>query len=111
MKERKIATKALVSITSGAGVECLSAGILEYRALLQELTEITFSDEDMEVGYPDHRRPLYLAVSINQISIKRALVDRCFCKSHPIEHFTSHRNFRKNDSGVPNGSDRIQRKG
>ena len=34
-----------------------------------------FSDEDMEVGYPDHRRPLYLAASINQIPIKRALVD------------------------------------
>ena len=29
----------------------------------------------MEVGYPNHRRPLYLAASINQIPIKRALVD------------------------------------
>ena len=29
----------------------------------------------MEVGYPDHKRPLYLAASINQIPIKRALVD------------------------------------
>ena len=29
----------------------------------------------MKVGYPDHRRPLYLAASINQIPIKRALVD------------------------------------
>ena len=29
----------------------------------------------MEVGYPDHRRPFYLAASINQIPIKRALVD------------------------------------
>ena len=34
-----------------------------------------FSDEDMEAGYPDHRKPLYLAASINQIPIKRALVD------------------------------------
>ena len=33
-KERKIATKALVSITSGAGVECLSAEIPDDRALL-----------------------------------------------------------------------------
>ena len=76
-KERKIATEALVSIGSGAGVECLSAEIPEDRALLQELTEITFSDKDMEVGYPDHRRPLYLAASINQIPIKRGLVDTC----------------------------------
>ena len=42
-KERKIATEALVSIASGAGVECLSAEMPEDRALLQELTEITFS--------------------------------------------------------------------
>ena len=47
----------------------------EDRALLQESTEITFSNEDMEVGHPDHRRPLYLVASINQIPIKRALVD------------------------------------
>ena len=74
-KERKIATKALVRIASGARVECLIAEISDDRALLQESTEITFSNEDMEVGYPDHRRPLYLEASINQILIKRALVD------------------------------------
>ena len=27
------------------------------------------------MGYPDHRRPLYLVTSINQIPIKKALVD------------------------------------
>ena len=74
-KKRKIATKALVSIAFGAGVECLSAEMPEDRALLQESTEITFSSEDMEVGHPDHKRSLYLAASINQIPIKRALVD------------------------------------
>ena len=47
----------------------------EDRALLQESIEITFSNEDMEVGHLDHKRPLYLAASINQIPIKRALVD------------------------------------
>ena len=56
-------------------MECLSAEMPEDRALLQESTKITFSSEDMEVGHPDHRRPLYLAASINQIPIKRALVD------------------------------------
>ena len=74
-KERKIATEALVSIASGARVECLAVEILDDRAFLQESTEITFSDEDIEVGYPNHKRPLYLAASINQIPIKRALVD------------------------------------
>ena len=29
----------------------------------------------MEVGYPYHKRPLYLATPINQIPIKRALTD------------------------------------
>ena len=48
---------------------------VEDRSLLQESTKITFSSEDMEVGHPNHRRPLYLAVSINQIPIKKALVD------------------------------------
>ena len=67
----------MVSIASGAGVECLSAEMPEDRALLQESIEIIFSSEDMEVGHPDHRRPLYLAASINQIPIKRALVDTC----------------------------------
>ena len=74
-KERKIATEALVSIAFGVGVECLATEILDDRALLQESTEIIFSDEDMEVGFPDHKRPLYLAASINQIPIKKALVD------------------------------------
>ena len=64
-----------MSIATGVGVECLSAEIPNDRALLQESTEITFSDEDMEVGYPDHKRPLYLAASINQIPIKKALMD------------------------------------
>ena len=75
IKERKIATEGLVSIACGAGIECLSVEVTDNRALLQESSEITFSNEDMEVGYPDHMRPLYLAASINQIPIKRALVD------------------------------------
>ena len=75
IKERKIDTKALVSIASRVGIECLSAEVTNDRALLQESSEITFSNEDMEVEYSDHKRPLYLAASINQIPIKRALVD------------------------------------
>ena len=64
-----------MSIASEAGIECLTAKVTNDRALLQESSEITFSDEDMEVGYPDHMKPLYLAAFINQIPIKRALVD------------------------------------
>ena len=74
-KERKIATEVLVSIAFKAGIECLTAEVTDDRALLQESSEIIFSDEDIEVGYPDHRRSFYLAASINQIPIKKALVD------------------------------------
>ena len=87
-KERKIATEALVRITSRAGVECLIAEISDDRALLQESTDITFSNEDMGVGYPDHRRPLYLEASINQILIKRALADTgAFVNLIPLSTF------------------------
>ena len=64
-----------MSIASGAGVECLSAETRAEKAFLQDTNKITFSDEDMEVRYSDHRRPLYLVTSINQIPIKRALVN------------------------------------
>ena len=70
-----MAIEALVSIASGMGVECLVAETRADKAFLQDNNEITFSNEDMEVGYSDHRRPLYVATSINQILINRALVD------------------------------------
>ena len=75
MKEQKIAIEALVCMASGVGIECLTAEVIDNRVLLQESSEITFSDEDMEMRYPDHKRPLYLIASINQIPIKRAFVD------------------------------------
>ena len=36
---------------------------------------------------------------------------RRFCKFHSIKHLTSGKNFRKKDSGVPNESERVWRKG
>ena len=74
-KERRIAIEALVSITSGAWVEFLATETIADKAFLQDTKKITFNDKDMEVGYLDHRRPLYLATSINEIPVKRALVD------------------------------------
>ena len=75
VNEQMIAIEALVSIASGARIECLTAEATDDKALLQEANEITFSDEDREVGYSDHRKPFYLVASINQIPIKRAFVD------------------------------------
>ncbi|KAL0017568.1 hypothetical protein SO802_004637 [Lithocarpus litseifolius] len=48
-KERKIATEALESIASRAGVECFSAEVADDKALLQESSKIAFSNEDMEM--------------------------------------------------------------
>ena len=53
----------------------MSAEARADKAFLQDTNEIIFSDENMEMGYSDHRRPFYLAAFINQIPIKRALVD------------------------------------
>ena len=42
---------------------------------METTNAITFTDEDMEVEHPDHRRPLYLMATINGVQIRRALVD------------------------------------
>ena len=68
--ERRMATEALVSITSEAGIECFTVETQSNQAFLKDTNEITFSDEDMEVRYPDHRRLLYLVALINKILIK-----------------------------------------
>ena len=58
-------TEALVSIAE-AWID---------RVFLQDTNEIAFNNKDMEVGYSYHKRPLHLAASINQIPVKRSLVD------------------------------------
>ena len=42
---------------------------------METTNAITFIEEDMEVEYPDHHRPLYLMATINGVQIRRALVD------------------------------------
>uniref|UniRef100_A0A2N9H8N1 Uncharacterized protein n=1 Tax=Fagus sylvatica TaxID=28930 RepID=A0A2N9H8N1_FAGSY len=49
------------------------------RAFLETTNAITFTDEDMEVQYPDHRRPLYLSAVIKNVQVRRALVDTGSC--------------------------------
>uniref|UniRef100_A0A2N9INC7 RNA-directed DNA polymerase n=1 Tax=Fagus sylvatica TaxID=28930 RepID=A0A2N9INC7_FAGSY len=46
---------------------------------LETTNAITFTDEDMEVQYPDHRRPLYLSAVIKNVQVRRALVDTGSC--------------------------------
>ena len=74
-KARRIATKSLTSIATDSRVECFIAESHANQAYLETTNAITFTDEDMEVEHPDHRRPLYLMATINGVQIMRALVD------------------------------------
>ena len=74
-ERRRIVTKSLMSIAANSGVECFIAESHANRAYLETTNAITFTDEDMEVEHLDHRRLLYLMVTINGFQIKRALVD------------------------------------
>ena len=56
-------------------MECFTAESHANQAFLETTNTITFTNEDMEVEYPDHRKPLYLIATINGVQIKRALID------------------------------------
>ena len=64
-----------MSIAADSGMECFTAESHASRAFLETTNVITFTDEDMEVEHPNHHRPLYLMATINDVQIRRALVD------------------------------------
>ena len=64
-----------MSIAANSGMECFTVESHASRVFLETTNAITFTDEDMEVEHPDHRRPLYLIATINGVQIRRALVD------------------------------------
>ena len=64
---RKMATGVLVSIAAESGVQCFTAEAHASWAYQETTNAISFTDEDMEAQYPDHKRPLYLTVSINEV--------------------------------------------
>ena len=68
-------TEALVSIAANSGTHYLTAEAYASRAFLETTNAITFTDKDIEVQHPDHSRPLYIATQINDVHIRRALVD------------------------------------
>uniref|UniRef100_A0A2N9I1Y1 Reverse transcriptase domain-containing protein n=1 Tax=Fagus sylvatica TaxID=28930 RepID=A0A2N9I1Y1_FAGSY len=76
---RTAATEAIVAIAADFGAHCFTAETHASRAFLETTNAITFTDEDMEVQYPDHRRPLYLSATINEVQVRRALVDNGSC--------------------------------
>uniref|UniRef100_A0A2N9EI75 Uncharacterized protein n=1 Tax=Fagus sylvatica TaxID=28930 RepID=A0A2N9EI75_FAGSY len=76
---RMATTEAIMSIVAESGTHCFTAEAHASRAFLETTNAITFTDEDMDVPYPDHRRPLYLAATINEVQVRRALVDTGSC--------------------------------
>ena len=64
-----------MSIAANSRMECFMAESHASRAYLETTNAITFTDEDMEVEHPDHRRPLYLMATINGVEVRRALMD------------------------------------
>jgi hypothetical protein len=76
---RNAVTEALITIAAESGATCFTAEAHASRAFLETTNAITFTDEDMEVQYPDHRRPLYLSVVIKDVQVRRALVDTGSC--------------------------------
>ena len=75
LEARKVATESLMSIAIDLGMECFTVESHASQAFLEITNAITFTDEDMEVEHPDHRRPLYLLATINSVQIRKALVN------------------------------------
>nr|POE81517.1 hypothetical protein CFP56_29144 [Quercus suber] len=64
-----------MTIAADSEIECFTVESHASRAFLETTNAITFTNEDMEIEHPDHRRPLYLMAIINGVQIKRVLVD------------------------------------
>jgi hypothetical protein len=73
------ATEPIMAIAADYGAHCFIAETHASRAFLETTNTIIFTNEDMEVQYPDHRRPLYLSATINEVQVRRALVDTSSC--------------------------------
>ena len=68
-----------MAIPVESGAHCFTAETHASCAFLETTNAITFTDEDMDVQYPNHRRPLYLSAIINEVQVRCALVDTGSC--------------------------------
>ena len=75
LEARTAATEAIVGIASSFGFHCFTVEAHTTRAFLETTNVVTFTDEDIEVQYLDHKRPLYLSAMVNEVQVRRALVD------------------------------------
>jgi hypothetical protein len=68
-----------MAITVDSGAHCFTTETHASRVFLETTNAITFTNEDMDVQYPDYRRPLYLSATINEVQVRHALVDTGSC--------------------------------
>ena len=61
------ATEAIMAIVVESGAHCFTTETHASRAFLETTNVITFTDEDMDVQYLDHRHPFYLLAIINEV--------------------------------------------
>ena len=74
-KVRRVATESLINIATDSGMECFTAESHANKAYFETTNAITFTDEDMEVEHPNHRKPFYLMATINGVQVRSVLVD------------------------------------
>ena len=75
LEVRRVVIESLMNMVVGAGIEYFAVETHASRVFLETTNVITFMDEDMEVEYLEHRKPLYLTFTINSVQIRRALID------------------------------------
>ena len=74
--EARTATReAIVGIASFSRSHCFAVEAPASQAFLETTNGVNFTDEDMEVQYPDHKRSMYVSTMINEIHVRRALMD------------------------------------
>ena len=78
-KAHTTTTEAIMAIAADSRAHYFTAETHASRAFLETTNAITYTDEDMEVQYLDHRHPLYLSATINEVQVRRALVDTGSC--------------------------------
>ncbi|KAK9932278.1 hypothetical protein M0R45_019524 [Rubus argutus] len=72
---RQAAVEALIRISKEYGPQCFITEVERTMSMLESDNAIIFTDTDMAVSFPDHRRPLYVEAQINDVFVRRALVD------------------------------------
>ena len=74
--EARTATiEAIVGIASLSRSHCFTVEAHASQAFLETTNADNFTDEDMEVQYPDHKRSMYVSTMINEVHVRRALKD------------------------------------